>query len=538
MRRLMVIGLDGATFRVLEPFAKEGIMPFLGSMLARGSRAVLRSTDPPYTGPGWSSFMTGTNPGKHSHYDAQRRTLDFKGLEPVGYHTLAGTTLWDLAAEAGIRIVLLNMPMSYPPPSLNGIVIAGALTPPGTVRYASPESLVQEIEREFGRYALDVSWASFDPSHRRALLDDIERMLDQHERVFLWALARQRWDLAVVVFVTPDRIQHGLWHCLGVDGPVAPGDEPTRDRIHAIFARLDSAVKRLVDAAGPDANVVIMSDHGFGPLKARVDLNNLLADFGLFAFKGGRRLVDTVGKRLHAMGLRRSHLATALRTLGASGGFVDRLEGGNRLQGAGSVTDWGRTKAFCLMTNGIFVNLAGREPEGIVSPRDYEALRDEIIERLGDVRDPHSGQRIIFRAQRREEVYSGPYLEYAPDVVITEFDERYHFHFFPYSHYTRAFNPPGRATGNHAYEGILLGAGPDLRTGPMPQARIVDVMPTLCALLGLEIPAEVDGRVLEGFVRAPCVPTSATRGVSARRRGLAPGEQEALERRLRGLGYL
>jgi len=539
--RLMVIGLDGATFRVLEPFAREGIMPVIGELMSRGAKGVLRSTDPPYTGPGWSSFMTGTNPGKHSNYDVQRRTLDFRALEPVGYHTLAGTTLWDVATAAGLRTVLLNMPIAYPPPPLNGVVISGALTPPDTIRFTHPEPLAGEIEREFGHYLLDLSWASYDPGQRPAMLDDLEAMMDQHERVFLWALNREAWDLAVVVLVAPDRIQHSLWHCLGVDGPVAAGDEALRDRVRGLYAKMDKTVGRLLETAGSDANVLVMSDHGFGPLNARVDLNNLLAEMGLFSFRLERGFVDTVGKRLHAMGLRRHHVASALRSFGARGSFTDRLEGGNRLQGVGSVTNWRNTTAFSLTTNGIFINLKGREPEGIVQMSDYEPVRDMLIQRLCAVRDPRSGQRVIYQVQRREEVYTGPYLDYAPDLVITDHDERYYFDFFPHSHYTQAFNIPERASGNHAYDGILIGAGPDIRAGVIEGARIVDVMPTLCVLLGLEIPPDVDGRVLEQLSRAVPHTEPERRGAplsDTPRRGLSHAEQEGLETRLRGLGYL
>lgn len=541
MRRLLVIGLDGATFRVLDPFSRDGVMPFVGSLMARGARGVLRSTDPPYTGPGWSSFMTGTNPGKHSNFDIQRRTPDFSGLEPVGYHTLAGTTLWDLASAAGLRTVLLNMPMSYPPPSLNGIVVSGALTPPGTRRYTFPESLVDEIEREFGPYVLDVSWAEYDAGQRESMLAALDAMTAQHEQMFLWALAREAWDVAVVVLVSPDRIQHALWHCLGVDGPVAAEDERLHDRVLSLYARMDQAVAKLVEAAGPDANVLVVSDHGFGPLKARVDLNNLLADLGLLSYRNERGIVDTVGKRLHAAGLRRRHVAALLRAFGARGGFVESLEAGNRLQGAGSVTDWRNTKAFCLITNGVFVNLRGRELRGVVSPNEYEGVRDALITRLCDVRDPDTGERVIYRVQRREEIYAGPFVDYAPDVMITGFDERYHFHFFPHSHYTHAFNPPERATGNHAYDGILIGLGPDIGTGPIEGARIIDLMPTLCALLGLDTPEDVDGHTLTRLLRNPPSEEPSRRGIAwadQPRPRLAEGEQEKLEERLRGLGYL
>jgi predicted AlkP superfamily phosphohydrolase/phosphomutase len=542
MARLLVIGLDGATFVGLEPMVRQGVMPFLGSMMSNGARGNLRSCDPPYTGPGWSSFVTGTNPGKHSNYDVERRTLDFKGIEPVGYHTLTGVTIWDLATQAGLRTVLLNMPVSYPPPALNGMVICGALTPPDTSEFTHPPELAAEIEERFGPYRLDLSWANYQSTERGRMLDDLEAMMDQHEKVFCWALQRDPWDLSVAVLVAPDRIQHSLWQWMGLDGAVPPGGERLRDRVWALFSKIDKTVERLADAAGPDTNIIIVSDHGFGPLIGRVDLNNLLADLGYFKFRSRRGFMDTVGKGLHGLGLRRRHVAALLRPFGFKQEFVASLEGGNRLQGAGSVTDWSQTQAFSLITNGIFVNLNGREPEGIVPEHTYDGLRAELIKKLQSVRDPSTGERVIHRVDRREDIYSGPFLDYAPDLVITEFDERYHFYFFPYNHYTKAFNPPGLATGNHAYDGILIARGPDIRPTAISGARLIDVMPTICRILGLPIPGDVDGRTLTEMLAADTLavaPPGETPSPSeVTRRTLTKEEKEGLEQRLRGLGYI
>ncbi len=543
MPRLMVIGLDGATFSVLELLARDGRLPFLGTLMAEGAHGILRSSDPPYTGPGWSSFMTGTNPGKHSNYDLERRTMDFKGLEPVGYHTLSGTTIWDLANAKGVRTALLNMPISYPPPELKGTVVCGALTPSKTTRFTFPASLAAEIEERFGPYRLDLSWAEYQPAERDRMLSDLEAMMDQQDEVFQWVLQREPWDFGVVVLVAPDRIQHSLWKWIGVDGAIPDEGEQLHQRVLSLYEKIDHSVACLASLAGDDTNLLVVSDHGFNALHSRVDMNNLLAEMGYFVARGGRGFFDIVGRPLHRLGLKRHHLAKIARPFGLKRGFVDSLESGNRLQGAGSITDWSRTRAFCLITNGVFLNLQGREPYGIVPASDYESLRSELIERLQKTCDPATGQRVIFRVQRREEVYSGPFLEYAPDLLITEFDERYHFYFFPKSHYQDSFNPPGIATGNHAYDGILLARGPDIRAGEISGARLMDVMPTMCRLLDLSIPPDVDGVILDAMLTerilkaAPAQPDSESHAKSVARE-LSQEEREGLEERLRGLGYL
>lgn len=542
MNRLLVLGIDGGTFSLIDPLVRQGCMPFLKSLMEGGARGLLRSADPPYTGPGWSSFMTGTNPGKHSNYDLERRTLDFRGLEPVGYHTLNGTTIWDIASRAQMKTVLLNMPVSYPPPAIDGTVICGALTPSNVQRFTYPETLRDEIESRFGPYTFDIAWARYKESERDRLLDDLDSMMKQQEDVFLWAMERHEWDFAVAVFVAPDRIQHSLWKWLGVDEPVPANMEWLRDKAYGLYERMDTSIKRLVSSAGDSCNVMLVSDHGFTSMKSRVDLNHVLADKGYFVFRTGSNLFDVAAKPLHKIGLRRRHVGKIMRGLGLSKKILENVESGNRLQGTGSVTEWSKTRAFCILTNGVHINVKGREPEGIVSEDEYEPLRDELIASLEGLKDPSTGETVIHRVQKREEIYSGPFLEYAPDLMITAFDERYHFYFFPQSHYDHAFNPPGMATGNHAYDGILIGKGPDIRPGSVEGAGLIDIMPTMCQLLGLPIPEDVDGSVLQSMLESSALDrksVSIEGGEQAQQSPeISDEERKGLEDRLRGLGYL
>jgi len=315
-----------------------------------------------------------------------------------------------------------------------------------------------------------------------------------------------------------------------------------REKAFSLYARLDKSLERLATAAGDSSNILVVSDHGFTSLHSRVDMNHVLAEKGYFAFRTGSGAFDIAAKPLHRLGLRRRHLGKIMRGLGISRSFLDSVESGNRLQGTGSVTDWSKTRAFCILTNGIHINVKGREPQGIVTEEEYEPLRDELIAALEGLTDPSTGQTVIHRVQKREEIYHGPFLEYAPDLMITSFDERYHFYFFPQSHYDHAFNPPGKATGNHAYDGILIGKGPDIEPGPVEGAGLIDIMPTMCQLLGLPIPEDVDGRILssmlkETALRRETVAMDQNEQAEVSRE-LSDDERKGLEDRLRGLGYI
>lgn len=539
--KALVIGLDGATFTVLTPLMQTGYMPNLQKALARGAYGELFSTIPPVTALAWPSFMTGKNPGQHGLMGWQGR-LNARFERPwLSGRQVRGSKLWHLADRAGMRTCVVNVPVTYPPEPLNGVMITGLLTPGLETEFTYPPEIKAALLAAVPDYQIDIDVQGSQPNTQsleaiRCFLDQALTVTQTRGRAIRWLLDRERPDLAVVVFELPDRLQHILWRYVeqlprpveGVDGAAL-----IQADLLACYQALDEEIGRLVDRLPPQAYLVFLSDHGFGPWNTNVHLSDWLARQGWLAYDrrriGGWEMLRWVGSRLKRRlpsALKRRTLQTfsLLRTL-----------------------DWSQTQAYAGLPTeyGIFVNLRGREPAGIVEAADYGALRNDIIEALREWRDPQNGQPIMKAVYRREELYTGPFVTQAPDIIF-ELQRGY-----------RVSDLTGRGAlfsdvsqepwGFHEREGVWAMSGPGIEPQPRAQsARILDVMPTLLYALGLPVPDNVDGRaLLELFT--PAWRTDhplRSQHVTGEEMGLQTSqpfsaEEEALiEERLKGLGYL
>jgi len=569
--KLLVIGLDAATFDLIDPWVAEGRLPTLSRLMADGSRGELRSVPNLNSIPSWASFMTGTNPAKHGLFWFYERRPDSYAFRYLNGSDLQVPPFWDILSTVGQRAGVINVPMTYPARPLNGFIIAGLDAPSEeSPRFTCPAGLYQEIREKVGRYQIDTNILGYARRGRYdQALKATQEVIAIRAATASYLMAEYPWDLFVVVFTALDRVQHTFWHFMD---PTHPGHDPRQaarygDAIYRCYAQLDAVVGDLVAQAGPGADVIVVSDHGFGfNQKGYHFLGPWLTSLGLFYPVEGKG----------ANGKARQLLTTALRETAAVGdGLVSKrlrrklmalLPGGR----AGLVKelhqvhcDWSRTKAYVdYIHPGIWVNLRGREPQGIVAPgREYEALRNELIERLLDCRDLDAGKPIVRAVKRREEVYSGPYLHKGPDLVIEWNYEvvisglRYH-------------DGTGRevivreeadiverrqVSGDHRPEGIFIASGPHIKTGQeISGARIMDIAPTVLKLMGVPIPAYMDGRALTEALRPDSLEvvtarideTASTGEMSQRMEAstesLQFSDEEAamVEERLRGLGYI
>jgi predicted AlkP superfamily phosphohydrolase/phosphomutase len=538
--RVLVIGLDGATWRALDPLMAAGRMPALAGLAARGFVAPLESTVPPVTAPAWSSFITGQNPGRHGIYQfyeidpwserALGRGAPTFLAEPgvvVNGRALGGPKLWEVAGAEGRRCATVNLPMTYPPSPINGLMVTDMLTPPGSRNFTFPPELADELTD----YEIDLTPREKDFSSRdEDFLVRAEAVLDKRARAVLDLFRREPWDLFVAVFTETDRLQHRYWQYLD-PGAGAAGDEAVRRRVLALYERLDGHLARLLDAAGADCRVVVVSDHGFGPAASRrVNMEALAAAIGL----GGGA---SVSRRLARFGLTKRRLYKYL-------GFMvpeSRLRGAERAARDRALQNVrGKLVKLHDYIGGVWIHSAARG--GPVPADGADAFRDEVIASLLRVVDPDTGARLVTRAARREEVFAGDRLAGAPDVVFFV-DDRYGLDPQPRAASTvYTAEPPN--TGTHRADGVLLLAGPGLAPGPAASPpRIEDVAPTILHLLDLPIPTAMDGRVLsEAF--APDLrarPVRASEGAFAGSGAPAwhsDEEQEEIMERLRGIGYV
>lgn len=553
--KVLVIGLDGATFDLIKPWAAEGYLPALSRLLRQGAHGSLRSTIPPMTAPAWTSFATGANPGKHRLYDWVAREPGTYRFTPVTALDATIPTLYTLLSQAGRRVCTLNVPMTYPPVPVNGVMISG-LPAPGTQNTITyPATLYEEIVAATGDYILypDPGQAYSD-SGVDAFLECLYRCTDGRIRVFDHLYGREAWDFGMVVFNGTDTICHALWKYMD-------GEHPLHDQrrynkygtaIRDYYRYLDTYLGRVLDTLEKDTTLLVMSDHGFGPFHKFIHVNNWLIREGFMNL--GLGISSRTKQALFRRGFTPMNVYNTLMQLGLGSLKREVVRG----QGQGLLkalflsfadVDWGRTVAYSLGNVGqIYLNVAGREPLGCVTPGPaYERIREEIIERLYTLRDPETGHQVVETVYRREEIYSGDQLEQAPDILFLPRRLEY-FGFGEYefgSH--RVIERMKRGiSGTHRMDGVFLAYGAAIEPGvTVDDARIIDLAPSILHLMGLPVPAYMDGRVLaeicaSGFRSAPVPEQSlawhhSDNGAAG---GLTEAEKQILAERLRNLGYV
>lgn len=504
--KIMVVGLDGATFDLLKPWAEAGKLPVLQSLMERGSAGLLSSTIPPMTAPAWTSFMTGKNPGKHGLYDWIARRKDSYDVSPVTAIDCSEPAIWDLLGEAGRRVCLLNIPMTFPPKPINGLMISGLPAPSTQVTITYPIGLFDEVENEVGEYLLypDPGQAYSD-SGVDAFLDRLYKTTDTRLKVINHLRAREDWDFFMVVFNGTDTIQHALWKYMSRDHPLHDPDKYSQygDAILQYYQYVDHALGEITEDLDDDTVFMIMSDHGFGPFHKFIHVNNWLRQHDWM--KMSRNPVAFVKSSLFKLGFTPMKVYDLLMRLGF--GRLKREVVRGRGQGllkklflSFNEVDWSRTVAYSLGNVGqIQLNVRGREPGGIVEPgEEYEEIRNQIIEQLWELRDPETGEKVVQEVYRREEIYSGEKLEQAPDIVfIPTRMEYFGFGEFEFGSNEVIESMKRGISGTHRPDGIFLMLGEPVKSGEWYQgARIYDLAPTIIHLMAQQVPADMDGRIL------------------------------------------
>lgn len=569
--RTLIIGLDGGTWDLIRPFQKAGHLPNLSRLMRRGAYGPLRSTLPPMTFPAWSTFMTGTNPGKHGIFDF---TVHEEGRYAVRFTNSTWRrqpTIWSILSSHGLRVGAMGFPTTYPPEPVNGFMISGFDAPVTTgidPSFVYPRELYHELKREIGPYAItEFQEIDIGPGWHRAALDSLFSALERKMEYARYLLEKKGpWDCFGVLFGESDTAAHHFWL---FHDQLSPRHDPRtgiefRDALLRVYQALDQAVGELIERAGGDGTrVMILSDHGFGGAGMKtVHLNRWLWSEGLLSFVPRRSAGESLINRLKRWGMHR--VPTVLQEQlfrRFSGRIASHIESASRY----GAIHWPGTLAYSDELNyfpSIWINLKGREPGGTVEPgEEYGKILEQISRRLEGLKDPETGERVVARAWRREELYRGPCAARAPDLVLElNLDQGYSYSCLP--------SPAGRGpvinriptedrlgakgkgmNGTHRRHGILLLSGEGCAAGRVEGAGLEDLAPTLLHLLGLEVPAEMDGRVLTEalspvWLREQPVPRSrgqidrVVRGPAKEPLRFTAEEEELLRRRLQGLGYL
>ena len=553
---LLIIGLDGATWDLLDPWIAAGRLPHLAQLRRQGLWGALESTVPPATLPSWSTFMTGVNPGKHGIFDFTRRELGSYAVRFVNATFRKAPTVWKLLSDAGRRVCVLGLPGTYPPEHLNGCMVSGFDTPVTTradASFVSPRALVPLVMRSGGFPFADFQEFRVTRGWHRMALERLLRGIEVKTRLACTLLRRERWDCLLLLFGESDTVAHHFWKFHDPTSPrfEASGASEFGHAVRQVYEALDHGIGAL-RAAAPEAAVLVASDHGFGGAGNKaVYLNQWLVQEGLQRSSrtpAGSRLALTA-KRMALQVVPGRVQACAFRLNG--GRWAGRLESRSRFAGI----DWSRTRAFSEELNyfpSVWLNVNGREPQGFVDAADYERVRDEVCAAAVALRDPEHGGPVVRRAWRREEVYEGPWVKYAPDIVLDlALDRQYSYtclpsRMAPTTQATRVLDHTECAggklagmSGSHRAAGVfVLSANRTRGGGCVRGVRIADMAPTILDLCNVQVPAEFDGKTVQSVAQPsqdPAMPAA------LRQRGeefYGEAEEGEIAARLSALGYL
>ncbi|GMU32919.1 MAG: hypothetical protein AMXMBFR20_07910 [Planctomycetia bacterium] len=496
--RVLMIGLDGATFDVLRPLMQQGLMPNLAALTEEGTSGVLESTRPPITPAAWTTFMTGKGPGKHGiidflRYDPESNRLVFNNNQKINQKT---PTIWQILSEKRYRVGSINVPMTYPPEQVNGFMISGFDTPTGK-DFTWPKELQSEILSRYPDYTHEKKWERKALGGDKLFADNlryISQSFDRGVELANFCGEKYGWDVMMVLFKLVDNLQHKAWRYLD---PRTRDMDPDRHRMTVeCFARLDGAIGRLRALAEDNkATILIMSDHGHGSLDAKAQPNLLLANWGYLSLRSNLARAQTRG----AVWWRR----------------LTRSKNGQPAASVGELDhdlafDWSKTQA-CVLHAGIYgylyINLKGRQKHGIVDESRYDSLRDEIRNRLlaATCRDRDGNEMKIFpEVYNTEDLYGCRRKDYPwmPDLLLAPADGLAVVKKIRGSSPVR-WVPLDRLEGTHRLDGIFIAQGPGIAAGKKIHAHIEDIAPTVLAGLGERVPKDMDGNVLSAIFDEP-----------------------------------
>jgi len=452
--KVVVIGLD-----CLEPtllFERfRGQLPNLEALIGRGIAGRLRSCDPPITVPAWSVMMSSKDPGTLGIYGFRNR-CDYS-YDKMAFATGAAVRaprVWDYLSQAGKNVVVLGVPGTYPPRPVNGVLVGCFLTPSIEQLYTYPPDVKDDIARVVGPYMVDVP--NFRTEDKGRLRDDIWRMTDKRFTLARHFLRTRPWDFFMMVEMGTDRVHHGFWKFMDPTHPRHDPGNPWENVILDYYKHVDQHIGELLELVPRDAIVMVVSDHGAKGMVGGICINEWLIQKGYLVLRE----------------------------------YPSRPTKFNDL-----AVDWTRTRAW---SEGgyyarVFLNVQGREPQGVLKPAEYEAFRDRLIEEIAAIPD-EKGQPLGNEVLKPQDLYR-EVNGIAPDLIA----------YFGQLHWrsvgtvglgtVQTFdNDTGPDDANHAEEGVVVLTGPGIPTGRWDGGQLMDVAPTLLERFGLDVPADLQGR--------------------------------------------
>lgn len=547
--RTLIIGLDGATFDLLEPWTRAGYLPVIAKLMDHGIHGPLCVWPNMNSAAAWSSLITGYNSGQHGIFDfGERPTQRGVNFRPITGADRKKDPFWRILSAAGEKVGVINVPISYPADPLNGFMLSGMDAPginsPG---FSYPPDLCDELRQQGIDYVIDVpnlsSLSSRNPLQVPWL---VERMIDARCRTILYLMKTQPWNVLMAVFIASDRMQHYFW-----PRTQASFEDAAWEPIRKIYKKIDSFLRDVLALIDDNTTVLLVSDHGFGPaLRGQFFLNRLFAQLGLLGYgHGTNQLKGKILKKL----LPYSRQIIPHRLQHPLARAFPNLHGHALSETVFSGIDWSQTHVFAAFHGGsVTINLEGRQPEGIIPPKDYHSLRERIRGILLNLTDEKTGRPIILAVHRSEELYHGPWADKSGDLIIQwDYDALGDSLCYRFGERPIIVRPLKKTRfsdewkGFHRPMGIFIAYGPHIKPGIRGEISIYDIAPTILYLQDHPVFQDMDGKVLIDIFKDEYVSRHPVRQIEPPdieshepMQKLDEEERHKIEERLRGLGYI
>lgn len=481
MVKIVVFGLDGATFEVINKELDR--LPNLKRLIKESAHGILESTIPMETVVAWNAFATGKNPGKLGVYDFMMKKSGQKEFHVIDFSKLSFDYFWKYLD--GRKIGIASIP-AIPFQEVNGFFIQGSFIMVSTTTKAVVEGENCSLPSHYDHH---INWEEGEEK----MLEDLKKITKARISFFKYLVKRCKPDLSILIFNSTDHVQHHFWGYWDESHPLHR-ESQYGEAIPEIYRQIDRGIGEILSLFKEEPYVIIISDHGFGPCHSTFYINNWLSREKYLTYKRKKEslLYSLVKKAYHIAGrmgllnfIENVKRKTLERYFPRVFDFI--------IKERENVIDWSKTSAYSI---GYFGQIYINTNEGD-NPEKYEQVREEIIRKLEELKDPERCEKIIEKVLRKEEVYYGPYLDGAPDLLVVP-SRGYEIcsDLQASTMLTRKIRMVPNS-GTHRPEGIFIAYGPSIRKrSEISKAKIYDIAPTILHMFNISIPPDMDGRVL------------------------------------------
>lgn len=491
MVHVLVVGIDGGSFNIIDPLLEKGLLPNFKKLIDSGVKSYLESTIHPSSEQAWPSFYTGTNNGKHGIFGYLKRNRNDYSFRIISYLDVKSDSVFKIASKNDKKAIVIGMPLTYPVEKINGYMVSGLFCPGKHVQWTYPEDFKSEVNKISPNYIMDL--AQCNVKNKEELMKKNLECINETGDLACKMIKDYEWDLFTVVFSSTDKIQHKFWKYYNQEG------SNYKNAINGSYIEIDKYLGKFLDLVPKDTVIFIVSDHGFCKLKGGVMINNILKDNGYMVTKKSE--LSSMIFKICAKFLFKIHKKVfGMRYKSILKKYFPKI--GSKLASSLAYTnvDWAKTKAFTVSAGNVCINLKGREPEGCATKEEYEKIRDSIINALKEVKD--NDVNVFNKVFKREEVYDGDSLEEAPDIIVN-FRDGYRGIMFGFGGNEVIIKSDdifiADNSGTHAQDGIFIASGYGINGNLKNKPRIIDLVPTILMLLGIKPTKEMDGVVLNNI---------------------------------------